>query len=321
MGFFDSALSIATGGAWDAVKAIDNVIDHSDSRDWIKLFTGGLSELYTGVKEGDVWGGFLRSVGGVIDNPLINASDDYLTRTGTITQRLMNDAGWMSDKVYQKNYDYTKGIAHAVGMLFAGGASSALPAGGGAAPAGAGVGGVGVETGATNAMDITADMAGNAAYNAALDEGASELAAQAAYKAAYEGTMKSSLWNTLGKAALKGASTLAKGEFLTPNNTKASFDKQWSDLKDYQKIGAFNNSNASGLIKSPSAPDYMTSDTPSPTPSFAKTDLPKLTDYGDSKDKKIAEALTDEYKNYKLNDYMLYKQDPEKLQDLILRYT
>lgn len=184
MGFFDSALSIATGGAWDAVKAIDNVIDHSDSRDWTKLFTGGLSELYTGVKEGDVWGGFLRSVGGVIDNPLINASDDYLTRTGTINQRLLNDAGWMSDKVYQKNYDYT-----------------------------------------------------------------------------------------------------------------------------------------SGLIKSPSAPDYITPDTPSQTPSFAKTELPKLTDYGDSKDKKIAEALTDEYKNYKLNDYMLYKQDPEKLQDLILRYT
>lgn len=55
--------------------------------------------------------------------------------------------------------------------------------------------------------------------------------------------------------------------------------------------------------------------------SFTPTELPKLSEYGDSREKKIAEALTDEYKNYKLNDYMLYKADPEKLQDIIMKYT
>jgi len=320
MGFWDSVASIVTGGASDAIRAIDDVIDNSDSRDWTKLFTGGLSELYTGVKEGDAWGGFLRSVGGVIDNPLINASDDYLTRTGTIGQRLTNDAGWMSDRVYQKNYDYTKEIAHAVGLLFAGGASSALPAGGGAAPAGAGVGGIGVETG-TNALNITADMTGNAAYNTAISQGGTELAAQAAYKAAYEGITKTALMKTLGSAALKGATKIFSGEMLTPNQTKNAFDKQWDNAENYQKIAAFNNSNSMGLLKPTRTPSYTTLDDKTPTPTFEKTELPKLTNYEDSKDKKIAEALADDYKNYKLNDYMLYKQDPEKLKEIMLKYA
>ena len=73
-----------------------------------------------------------------------------------------------------------------------------------------------------------------------------------------------------------------------------------------------------GLTK---APSYVSDSSSSKTPSFTKTDLPTLSTYGDNKEKKIAEVLSNPYKNYTLNDYLLYKQDPDKIQDILARYT
>lgn len=57
------------------------------------------------------------------------------------------------------------------------------------------------------------------------------------------------------------------------------------------------------------------------TPAFTKTPVANLADYDTSKEQKIAEVLTDPYKNYKLNDYMLYKVDPDKLRDILEKYS
>lgn len=226
MGFWDTVASVATGGAYDAVKSVADVISNSDSRDWQKLVTGGLSELYKGYQDGDIQGGVMRSVRGVIDNPLVNASDDYLTDTGTIFQRLLNDTGAMPDDVYEKNYDYTKDIAHAVGMMFAGGASSALPAGDVAATAGEGAlaagAGEAMDVGATvtnsEAQGIISDMYANQAYNQAIQQGLSEelarQAAEQAGQAAMRGMTKGAMQATLGKAALNAGKKIGTNEVM-----------------------------------------------------------------------------------------------------------
>jgi len=97
-------------------------------------------------------------------------------------------------------------------------------------------------------------------------------------------------------------------------------------------IGALNNTLPSitynqpswslgGLLGLTKAPSYVSDSSSSKTPSFTKTDLPTLSTYGDNKEKKIAEVLSNPYKNYTLNDYLLYKQDPDKIQDILARYT
>lgn len=221
MGFWDTVASVATGGAYDAVKSVADVISDSDSRDWQKLLTNGFSETYYGLQqanEGDKTGGFMTSLGsirGVIDNPLVNASDDYLTDTGTIFQRLLNDTGAMPDDVYEKNYDYTKDIAHAVGMMFAGGASSALPAGEAGAGAAAAMD-VGATVTNTEAQSIIADMYANQAYNQAIQQGLSEelarQAAEQAGQAAMRGMAKGALQATIGEAGLKSAQKIGTKE-------------------------------------------------------------------------------------------------------------
>ena len=76
-----------------------------------------------------------------------------------------------------------------------------------------------------------------------------------------------------------------------------------------------------GLLSSSPTSAYQTTDNINNTPSFTKTDLPTLSTYGDNKEKQIAEVLSNPYKNYTLNDYLLYKQDPDKIQDILARYT
>lgn len=218
MSFWDTVASVATGGVSDAVRSVADVINNSGEEDWQRLLTSGLSDIYRGYADGSQDGitkGWMKGIGGVVDNPLINASDDYLTDTGTIFQRLVRDVGIMPEDVYEKNYDYTKDIAHAVGLMFAGGASSALPAGDAGAGAAAAMD-VGATVTNTEAQGIIADMYANQAYNQAIQQGLSEelarQAAEQAGQAAMRGMAKGALQATVGKAGLKSAQKIGTKE-------------------------------------------------------------------------------------------------------------
>jgi hypothetical protein len=295
MGFFDTVATIATGGMYDAAKATVDVIKGSGTRDWQKLFTGGFSELYHGAKEGEIWKGFLNSVGGVIDNPFINMADQYTTDIS-----LPGVRGLLKEHDYNKIAKITKDAAHAVGSYYAFGGDAFL--------------------GDTAAATSKATQAGQVAYQNAIEQGATETVAQsvaeAAKQASLESARNSAIINFVGKTTAKMIPKI-RGT-LSEDQQQAQYDK----LKGYEQIALkYNQYRPQGLLKTPTVTPQIDNNVSTSTPSFAKTEMPKLTDYEDSKEKKIAEALTNEYKNYKLNDYMLYKQDPDKLQELILRYT
>lgn len=220
MGFWDTVASVATGGVSDAVRSVADVINNSGEEDWQRLLTIGMSDLYRGFSDGSqdaIHKGWLDQSKGFIDNPLVNVSDDYLTDTGTIFQRLLNDTGAMPDDVYEKNYDYTKDIAHAVGMMFAGGASRALPAGGAGAGAAAAMD-VGATVTNAEAQGIIADMYANQAYNQVIQQGLSEelarQAAEQAGQAAMRGMTKGAMQATLGKAALNAGKKIGTNEVM-----------------------------------------------------------------------------------------------------------
>lgn len=218
MSFWDTVASIATGGVSDAVRSVSDVINNSGEEDWQRLLTIGMSDLYRGFSDGSqdaIHKGWLDQSKGFIDNPLVNVSDDYLTDTGTIFQRGLRDIGVMPEDVYEKNYDYTKDIAHAVGLMFAGGASRALPAGGAGAGAAAAMD-VGATVTNAEAQGIIADMYANQAYNQAIQQGLSEelarQAAEQAGQAAMRGMAKGALQATVGEAGLKSAQKIGTKE-------------------------------------------------------------------------------------------------------------
>lgn len=289
--------SALTGGISDIGIAGYNTIKNSTSRDWEKLFSGGLSELGRGIKEGNVWGGITNWLGGVINNPLVNFSDDFLTSTGTIPQRALRDIGVMPQDVYDKNYKYTKDVAHIIGLLFAGGGSELL----GGTPAGVGMG---LDSG------LAQQIAAAELYNTAPVLGASGANTLA------------QLWQTIGTAAsnpflqklastgLKKAGSIAMSELLqgSPSGGVSPTVQQFNPNEPYS-IGGFLNT------PQPTFSNIQASKTSSP--SFELTALPKLSEYGDDKKKKLAELLTDPYKNYTLSDYALYKADPDQLRELI----
>lgn len=313
-----TVLSAVTGGMSDIGFSAYNTIANSTGRDWEKLFTGGFSELSRGVKDHKPLKGLTNMLLGVVDNPLINFSDDFLTSTGTMPQRVLRDVGVMPEDIYQKNYDYTGLIAHLVGSVFAGGASSALPAGGGAVEGiSAGAGTLPASMGnAEYAANIIADMQGNAAYNAAIKAGETAGSAASAAEsaaAAYMKTYANQALLNLGKdIGGKAITKILTGELLggsaeQANTYRPSFSAP--DTPPAYSIG--------GLLNTPRPQNYIQPESQLNTPSFEKTAIPKLSDYGDDKKKKLAEILTNPYKNYALNDYALYKADPEKLQELI----
>lgn len=295
MGFFDSALSIATGGVSDLVQGNS-------------MGSGSLDLINDIVPSHTFVGKLLPS----ILMPAESANRDLAetwSHGGSFVDKFSNSFDRLADPTNSVNYS----LEH-IGRALPAGVRNAAPA------IGAAIGTIAYPVAGTAlGYGIGAHLQGQNSTQALTGAGTAATAAWAG------GALSNSLGGATGKLAGNAASSAIKmgGSYLKNalmSDPNAVY-RAWENMPNYEKMATINSYKTNGLLKPTSAPDYVSSDTPSPTPSFSKTDLPKLTDYGDSKDKKIAEALTDEYKNYKLNDYMLYKQDPEKLQDLILRYT
>jgi hypothetical protein len=121
-GIFGTALSVLTGGISDAVIASIKILSGTTITDVLNVATGGFYSLFSGIAEGDILGGIKESLFAAKDNPIAQMADALGTSIGTVVQKVMNDVGLMSDADYQKNYEYTELIAHAVGSYFIGGA-------------------------------------------------------------------------------------------------------------------------------------------------------------------------------------------------------
>lgn len=114
--------------------------------------------------------------------------------------------------------------------------------------------------------------------------------------------------------ASKGVSTIGGvlGGLLADPIAKAA--TSYVNTSSYNPVNPYS---LGGLLDT-STPELLNrSSMKSTQPSFERTELPKLSHYGDEKSKKLAELLTDPYKNYTLNDYALYKADPEQLRQFI----
>jgi len=120
------------------------------------------------------------------------------TSLGTSPQRYLNSAGVMPDDVYEKNKKYTEDIAHFVGTLFIGGASSLAE------------GGSTVASAFNEAAVLASDTTATAAYNAAIGQGLTEVAAQTAYDTAFLAAMENAGQSAIKKMALEAVTTYAK---------------------------------------------------------------------------------------------------------------
>ena len=295
MGFFDSALSIATGGVSDLVQG------HS--------MGSGTLDLINDVVPSDTFVGRLLPS---ILMPAESANRDLAeiwSHGGSFVDKFSNSFDRLADPTNSVNYS----LEH-IGRALPASVRQAAPG------IGAAIGSIIYPVAGTAlGYGIGAHLAGQNSTQALTGAGTAATASWAG------GALSNALGGTTGKLAGNVASTAIKmgGNYLKSAlmTDPVAVNRAWDNMPEYDKIATINSYKTSGLLKPTAAPDYVSSDSPTPTPSFEKTELPKLADYQDSKEKKIAEALTNEYKNYKLNDYMLYKQDPDKLQDLILRYT
>jgi hypothetical protein len=295
MGFLDTVASIATGGVSDLVQgnsmgsgALDLINDIVPSHTFVgKLLPSMLMPAESANRDlAETW-----SHGGNFVDKFSTSFDRLADPTNSVNYSLEGIGKQLPAGVRQA----APGIGATIGTIVYPVAGTALGYG------------------------IGAHLAGQNSTQALTGAGTAATAAWAG------GALSNALGGATGKVAgnvasnaIKMGGSYLKNALMTDPN---AVNRAWENMPDYEKIATINSYKTSGLLNPTAAPDYVSSDSPTPTPSFTKTELPKLADYDESKDKKIAEALTDEYKNYKLNDYMLYKQDPEKLQDLILRYT
>ena len=327
MGFFDSALSIATGGVSDIIKGDAPFSGVSeDAAKWVAPFVNPVAVSAYGVKQSIKNKDYGQALNYMVD-PITEPGIDTIARgsgpvIGKISPELRKNAATIGATIgtiaaYGAPWGTLAG--YEIGNKIAGGSGTQGVIGGAAIGATAGLtSGISNYLGNLNAF-------GEGLAGASGAETTGYLARQAALNAA-SGAAANSM-QTVSNADIANYLLSAGKDAALP------VAKLAAKLALQQKaIGAFNNSLPSNTYNQPSwslggllgltkAPSYVSDSSSSKTPSFTRTELPTLSDYSDSKDKKIAEALTDEYKNYKLNDYMLYKQDPEHLQELILRYT
>lgn len=114
--------------------------------------------------------------------------------------------------------------------------------------------------------------------------------------------------------ASKGVSTVGSvlGGLLADPIAKAA--TSYVNPSSYNPVNPYS---LGGLLDTTTPELLNRSSMKSTQPSFERTELPKLASYSDDKKKKLAELLTDPYKNYTLSDYALYKADPEQLKALI----
>ncbi len=280
MGFFDSALSIATGGVSDLVQGDAPFSSLGDGvAKWVAPFVNPGAVSAYGVKTGIQNKDYGQSLQYLVD-PITEPGIDTIAR----------GSGPVIGKISPELRKNAATIGATIGTIAAYGAPWGTLAG----------------------YEIGNKIAGGSGTQGVIG-GAAIGAASAA--APYIGKIGAGLLKT---GINVGGNYLNQILMANPSQIK----QEWESLKPYEQQAFLRGQyTPQGLLNTQTAPDYVSSDSPTPTPSFEKTELPKLTDYDESKEKKIAEALTDEYKNYKLNDYMLYKQDPDKLQELILRYT
>jgi hypothetical protein len=133
MGFFDAVLSVATGGASNAVESIYNAVTNgaNDESAWLDVATGGVYNTAKGYEEyaktgdvGDIWEGWKTGLMHGANNPIANGANAFGTSYGTQPQYILNQAGLMDDDTYEKNKKYTELLAHTVGMAAIGGTAS-----------------------------------------------------------------------------------------------------------------------------------------------------------------------------------------------------
>ena len=125
-GVLGGIASILTGGISDLLQGnalgtgiFQSGILDNELGDWLGVITGGVSTGITAIGSDDPLGGVIKSLTDVIDNPLVNFSDELLTRMGTSPQQALNWLGLIPDDVFEQNYDWTMKIAHMVGAMYA----------------------------------------------------------------------------------------------------------------------------------------------------------------------------------------------------------
>jgi hypothetical protein len=296
MGFFSSVISVLTGGVSDLVQG------HSMGSGTLDLINDVLPE-HT----------FLGQVVPSLLLPAESANRDIGDRWrqgGSAIDVFSDTFERLADPTHSVNYSL-----EGIGQRLPEGIRKAAPG------IGATIGTIAYPVAGTAlGYGIGAHLAGQNSTQALTGAGTAATAAWAG------GALSDQIGGAAGKVAGNVASTAIKTGGGMLQNALASNPAQMKqallDLKPYeQKQLLYGTYGKNGLMQSSEVPTYQASKSDTNTPKFEKTELPKLSDYSDSKEKKIAEALTDEYKNYKLNDYMLYKQDPEKLKEIMLKYA
>lgn len=132
---------------------------------------------------------------------------------------------------------------------------------------------------------------------------------------ALNGGVAGTVGGQLASTAIKTGGNMLQN-YLTTN--PADTQRAWDALKNYEKIAASNGQyTPQGFLNTPKLPSYTASQDTNVSPSFAKSAIPSLTKYGETTEQKLADILTDKYKSYTLNNYSLYKADPEVLQDIV----
>jgi len=296
MGFFDSIVSVMTGGISDLVQG------NSMGSGSLELINDVLPE-HT----------FLGKVVPSLLLPAESANRDLgeiWSHGGSFVDKFSNSFDRLADPTNSVNYS----LEH-IGRALPASVRQAAPA------IGATIGTIAYPVAGTAlGYGIGAHLAGQNSTQALTGAGTAATAAWAG------GALSNQIGGTAGKLAGNVASQALKtGGGMLQNalsSNPAQMKQALLDLKPYeQKQLLYGTYGKNGLMQPSEAPAYQISKSDTNTPNFEKTELPKLTDYKDSNDKKIAEALADDYKNYKLNDYMLYKQDPEKLKEIMLKYA
>jgi len=296
MGFFSSIVSVLTGGVSDLIQG--------------EPMGSGMVNGWNDVVPEHT---FLGKIGPNLFNPVGAANRDIGRRWeqgGSAVDVFSDTFERLADPTNSVNYS----LEH-IGRQLPASVRQAAPA------IGAAIGTIAYPVAGTAlGYGIGAHLAGQNSTQALTGAGTAATAAWAG------GALSDQIGGAGGKLAGNVASQAIKtgGGMLQSalSSNPAQMKQALSALKPYeQKQLLYGTYGKNGLMQTSDGPTYQASKSNANTPNFEKTELPKLSDYSDSKDKKIAEALADEYKNYKLNDYMLYKQDPERLKEIMLKYA
>ena len=294
MGFFDSIVSILTGGASDLIQG--------------KPMGSGSVGFINSIFPEDTF------VGQMLPSMLLPAESAYKD-----ISKIWNQGGSAIDvfsNTFERLADPTNSVNYSLGRF-----GQKLPESvRNAAPAiGTTIGTIAYPVAGTAlGYGIGAHLRGDTSTQALTGAGTAATAAWAGGELANQlGSTAGKISGNLASTALKTGGSVLQGMLAShPAEMRQAMD----NLKDYEKTAMFNGTYGDGLI---SSPDFtpVTSSAKTEEYNTEKTPVPSLTSGVNDKEEKLAKVLTDPYKSYKLDEYLLYKADPEKLQEIIERYT